>query len=223
MATPRRRRSEPRRAGSAVAFWAKTLLIAAVCASGSYYLGKHVVGDALRTDESSRPHPKFLARPAPEPSAAPSEEAPPAQPEVKVEPREPTEREQAEAKHAATEEASQPAGGASEGQIPEAASQPPSPDNKPPTAAESRRTEASGNKRYVVRAGSFTQADKARELMEELARSGLHPYLTTTIVGGKQYHRVNVTSVSSREAAEKVRSQLEAEGHQATIAEEEAQ
>ena len=192
---------------SVLKFWATTFVIAGVCAAGSYHLGRHVVGEALRKDDSSKTRPRFAVQTREEP-AEDIEEEPPVKAEVTVEPREPTERELAEARRAeADAKAAEEARAAESEDVSET-------DEREPPA------EAGRDARYVVRAGSYTQAERARAMVERLAQSGYQPYVTEAVIAGESFHRVNVASLSTRAAAEQLREQLRASGYEATVAED---
>ena len=207
MATRRRRKKEPSTAASVLKFWATTFVIAGVCAVGSYHFGKHVVGEALRKDDSSKTRPRFAVQTREEP-AEEIEDEPPAKAEITVEPREPTERELAEARRAEAEAKAAEKARATETE--DAAET----DEREPAA------EAGRNTRYVVRAGAYTQPERARAMIERLAQSGYQPYITEVVIGGESFQRVNVASLSTKEAAEQLKSQLEASGYEATVVED---
>ncbi len=97
------------------------------------------------------------------------------------------------------------------------------PDRQPekqPAKQPEKQPEAVGESEHVVRAGSFTKADNAERLVEELRSKGYQPFVTETVVDGVRYRRVNVARYNDRDKAFDLRRELRADGYPAEISSE---
>jgi cell division protein FtsN len=135
--------------------------------------------------------------------------APPTQPRVELEPREPTEAEKQDLTQQKLDQSAQSGESASAESSPPAAESPAAPEKPAETAAP-----AAG---YQVTAGSFTVAANAERVKRSLEKQGYHPYLTEVQGRGATYHRVVVGAYGSREEAEAVKKDLEAAGFVAGV------
>jgi len=89
------------------------------------------------------------------------------------------------------------------------------PHPKAPSAAKSGTEEAAG--RYTVRAGSFAERANADRLVAKLRAQGYQPFVSRVVKDGREYHRVNVATVSGKDEALKLRNELRSGGYAADV------
>ena len=91
---------------------------------------------------------------------------------------------------------------------------------KEKSAAEPRRStaEKADTRQFVVQIAALADADKAREIQQELAARGLRAYTERIKAGNGEVTRVRVGPFPSREAAEKERARLKSLGFEGNVA-----
>src|SRR5690606_38678786 len=88
-----------------------------------------------------------------------------------------------------------------------------------PAAEPARKADASAaNSQFVVQVAALADADKARELRQELVTRGLKVYTEKVKAPSGQVTRVPVGPFPSREAGEKERERLKSLGFEGNVA-----
>jgi DedD protein len=82
----------------------------------------------------------------------------------------------------------------------------------------SDKSEAAEAKQFVVQIAALADADKARDIQQELATKGLKAYTEKVKTAGGEVTRVRVGPFANREAADKERSRLAALGFEGNVA-----
>ncbi len=77
--------------------------------------------------------------------------------------------------------------------------------------------ESAASKQFVVQIAALADADKARDIQQELATKGLKAYTERIKVANGDVTRVRVGPFPSREAAEKERTRLKALGFEGNV------
>lgn len=211
------RRKKPRPVAEAATFWLVVILAGAVVAFGSFKVGRDYLGKRLGSVDMEPGAPRIVAqtRGDPEEAARLEQEArAPEEPVVTLEEREPT---AAERRRILEEQAlSEPQDGAQlHAAEAEAAPPPPPPE---PAPADSEVFTETGESRWVVSAGSYSDPENASRTVARLAARGHRPYTETVIIGGRELVRVNVAVVGSRAQAEDLRDELLQDGITARVA-----
>jgi DedD protein len=80
------------------------------------------------------------------------------------------------------------------------------------------KSDAPDAKQFVVQIAALADAEKARDIQQELATKGLKAYTEKVKTAGGEVTRVRIGPFSSREAADKERSRLAALGFEGNVA-----
>ena len=80
------------------------------------------------------------------------------------------------------------------------------------------KAEAIDPKQYVVQIAALADADKARDIQQELATKGLKAYTEKVKTAGGEVTRVRIGPFASRDAADKERARLQALGFEGNVA-----
>lgn len=195
MAKPPRRGS----AREALGFWLVTLIICGIAGLVSYEAGKNWVGKHLANAVSSQ---RIEIKPqvggeGTVGEAEQTSEAPPAEAQVEMEPRAPTEAERRDLSLQETQESPAEPGPVSV--LPEE-----------PEATELPEPEPTGG--FLVTAGSYRVAANAERVKANLEKQGYHPYISQMDQGGTLFHRVVVGAYGDRQEAERTSQQLQEAG-----------
>jgi DedD protein len=86
-----------------------------------------------------------------------------------------------------------------------------------PAARESAQTPAPAATRFVVQLGAFSSAESAKALAERARKTGVTPYVETINTSAGPRTRVRVGPFPDREAADRVRAQLQLAGVESSV------
>ena len=94
----------------------------------------------------------------------------------------------------------------------------PEPAPAEPKKKSADKSDAPEAKQFVVQIAALADADKARDIQQELATKGLKAYTEKVKTAGGEVTRVRIGPFASREAADKERSRLVALGFEGNVA-----
>lgn len=193
-----------RPAREALGFWLVTLIICGIAGLVSYQVGKNWVGKRLANAVSNQHieiKPQVVGADSTEEPGEDSE-IPPAEAQIEMEPRAPTE---AERRDLTLQEAQASAAEPEPAELESVLVLP-----EEPSPTEVPEPETTGG--FLVTAGSYRVAANAERVKADLEKQGYHPHLTQVETRGTVYNRVVVGVYGDRQEAEKIQNQLEAAG-----------
>ena len=89
---------------------------------------------------------------------------------------------------------------------------------EPKKKAAAEKPEAAEAKQFVVQIAALADADKARDIQQELATKGLKAYTEKIKTAGGEVTRVRIGPFANRDAADKERARLQALGFEGNVA-----
>ncbi len=89
----------------------------------------------------------------------------------------------------------------------------PAEDPAPREAPPIQRSAGSATGMWAVQLGSFSSAENANRLAADLRQKGFAAFLSKTVSGGKELHRVRIGPQKDKPAAEAMASRLQDAGH----------
>lgn len=200
-------------------FWLIVAVLCAVVAAVAFHVGRDYVGAHLHEMEVAQRAPQIQPQSTTAVALAGDEASrePPMKPVITLNEREPTAREERNARRevAHAQDGAQRNAARAAGRDSEAASDGEEADDDAAVEAE----DSAGSRRgsFVVTAGAFADQVNAERQAQRLAAQGYQPYITTIEKDGVTYRRVNVGSFASREEADKLTEKLRSEGFDAAV------